>query len=1280
MLTSDPSAEVVDHPPPTAPAVDYPPTPSVQESPSQLSPCPPHIQWQMQMHTMYPHMLPQTVMSTAPSTLPPLTSESPPVTQPQSQQNEDPQYDSAQQLRGQQQQQQQALLQQHMQMQVQMRMMYPQMCPPMSMLMPVNMPAPVPSTPSATSASPAGSQPHSQLAQDGEAGSPQQQQRMAQQQMQMQMMYPYMYPPMMPMPMPSQPSTSLASPPDSRPHSQHNEHQEQDGTQVSPPQQPSETLPHPLPPPQVPVYAPWSTAQQQQQQMLSSAVLTSDALSPGAFLTPVSVMQPPPPPPTAMTAMGYAQGVPTINLGLQVGMASPQKILIYYVPLLFFLLASGLIGLGTLFTPISRDCIRFSRPAHDLVGIDVYTNRFHNHSGFPVSEYARYAPCTAFKRYGCDVLTNQTVSHWMSNVINGMQAPFPGLFALSNVSDAIITSCSRVSEGSDPVPPTPDEASHVLEHSPSSLSNIASRSQWFSIEADLGHQLEPPSDASRREPLANGLDSPYNGAPPRSVNSPATEELPLYLSGHPPDTHLHRTTDHEHVLPFTVGPHLSGHSHPFSTTGLRIDLKSSYPQGMRAAFFSTCTNDRTTINMLNLTAVYGVDLTSLIPANSTGDSSSLTADQLFAATPTFLKTYFFGTEYSTCDEMYLDCVNPLLYILLSPISEIRRCGGGPVTVPSDSSIDTDSVIVIVCDPVPRELDADPDKNGVLSIVAFGHFSINVSMYATSARSPPSPVPVSFGIDASTSLFIASEVFLLLAIILVVIAANLIPVQRFKLRQLRSALEVDASVAMEILYRAQGAFAGAPPTAMPPAPAAAATVTDDGATRQTSASPLYQPVVAMQPMPLGSSLMVVGLQPHTQPLVSPYSEGRYLPQPDSGAAAAGVEGEGGTEEGSVRTETSHSRSGSSNSGVSSYREGRASRSVSAQEEDTASVVAEAVVSPTEVELATVVPTPRAAGGGMEAVVMVASRVSHHSGDDAAAHASTYSAATPLPSVHAGIDEDGGETCVHHSAAPTSVVVPTTAATAATAVSSCSTTRLHASLLSTPPPPLLSAAIAATPSTASTTAAPPPAPPVAAHLAPQDVLPSTDLMLSQTRHVVSPDVLEGSTPSTPRSGPTRSLLQRLRDHILHCSNTFSASASARANLPHSDDVDDDDAAVADWHYVGPEDSPGERTIQLFVTRARNSYRCMRRKHVRVLRSLILYATITVVVALMLIMIWMWCQLSGAFMKYAEKLQLRQGDTLTTSRKVLRGYIAQLVLTLVAALVSLGLAIAIQRQRIW
>ena len=196
------------------------------------------------------------------------------------------------------------------------------------------------------------------------------------------------------------------------------------------------------------------------------------------------------------------------------------------------------------------------------------------------------------------------------------------------------------------------------------------------------------------------------------------------------------------------------------------------------------------------------------------------------------------------------------------------------------------------------------------------------------------------------------------------------------------------------------------------------------------------------------------------------------------------------------------------------------------------------------------------------------------------------------------------------------------------------------------------------------------------------PNTDWMFTQTRHLVSPDVLEESTPSSPRSQPVRSRLQRLRDRLLQRRSTFGASASIRANFPRSDtdDTDDDGDGAASRDYAEPEGSPGERTIQLFVARARNSYRRMRRKQTRLVQTLLFYVNLICCVVVVFTCVVMGFQLSGAFIDFEGKLQYRDGDTMTTSRSVIRGHIAQFVFALVCAIVATGLAIVVRKQRLW
>ncbi|KAL7701330.1 hypothetical protein NQL31_006300 [Lotmaria passim] len=1115
---------------------------------------------------------------------------------------------------------------------VPMQMMYPpmyaQMPPPG--YTPPPLAAPLDSQP--------GSQRNDQPPPDGTQRAQLQQMQM---QVQMQMMYPHMYPPMY--------VPGYSSPPGLQPHSQRTERPpQQDDTQSAALRQRQRSEEEPSAP-SLPMYAPWHAAPQQQL-LPPSAILTSDALTPGAFLTPASVM-----PAQPTTAMGYVPGIPSINLGLQVAMASPKKILIYYVLLFFFLLATGLITLGIFFTPVSSNSLLFTRPTSDIMEGDAYAAAIGGATGQLISNYARYAPCTVLKQYGCEVFKRPTVSYWLSNVTNGMREPFPALFALSNVSDAVITSCAPFS--------------YVVREKPSLQLRLLSPRRSFqntTEENQRGTARIVPGNAVESSSMASPVAYPYLGQP--TANSIHVEarypkaDTYVQLPGTSP-----RYATHEASLKlrtaFVIPERRSVDT--FAThgeipilinkTGLRVDLYSSHPNGMQATFFATCNSDQEINEMLKITAVQKADLAAVIPVGNTAFFVNVTPDRLLTASPNAITSHTFDPDYTTCAQLYVDCNLPSHYILFAATNQLRRCGGGPVTLDSSYSDSLDPVVYI-CSTAPREGGVDPNKNGDLFFIARGAFLMGLSLYATSVRFPNYEVAMSFGIEESATLFIVSEVLVILAIVLTIVAANLIPVQRFKLRQLRAALEVDASVAMEILYRAQGAFTtGAQPAALPSAPAgdAAATAASEGSTTPPHpsmyvASPFYRPVPGLDIMQLGGALMVVG--PQTQP--SPYGQGHYLPRAgsDDDASEDGAAVRAEREASAVPTQPLHVPREDAASHAQASRTASLSGSVKG-DDDTAFAVADGVVSPTEVALSPASPaSPAAAVAVAPHAVAAPRRHGHDDEDDAQELRSLHSAASAPPSEQAGRDEDGVARMLHSTARPH-------AAPATTPLEEPQRGRTNAALLS---------GDVAAGADGSHGAAPP----------------NTDWMFTQTRHLVSPDVLEESTLSSPRSQPVRSRLQRLRDRLLQRRSTFGASASIRANFPRSDtdDTDDDGDGAASRDYAEPEGSPGERTIQLFVARARNSYRRMRHRQIRTVSCLVLYVGIVNIISTVFIIVTMAFQFSGSFVDFEGKLQYRDGDSFQSSRTLQAGHIAQFALALATSIMTVVLAFAIGKQRIW
>ncbi|KPA78827.1 hypothetical protein ABB37_05914 [Leptomonas pyrrhocoris] len=1137
-------------------------------------------------------------------------------------------------------------------------MMYPYLYPPM----------PTPGYMPPSSAPAAGAQPPSQL-NTPPLLDPSLQQQQQQMLMQMRMMYPYLFQPMyMPgyaPPPATQPPSQLSAPPqqeDSSPqlwedHSQPPQEQQQQ---------------------QLPMYAPWSAAAPQHP---PSAILTSDLFAPGTFLSPASIM---PPPPT--TALGYAQGTPTVHLGLKVAVASTRKILTCYALLFLFLLATGLILLGAWCTPASRDHLFFTRPTPDVMESDTYARFFGGATGKMLSTYAHYAPCTVLKQHGCTVLTQRDILYWLANITNGMQDPFPDIFVYSNVSDGILSSCEYFSR---PALPTHLPANHV---------------NGSLVNRTVEKGLILPSGNVGVAPIL-GTDNRGNDA------FGSAEQLELSPEDVDPETPANRS-----LAPREIGlvlRHRFWHAPEVPTlpkimankTGIRMHLHSTFPEGVRARFLVTCNTDRETTDMLKLARVLRVNLTDIVPANHTGTAFPLSAYTLFTATPNSPISYTFNTSLPSCAHYYIYCEDPSVYVLLASANELRRCGGGSVV--ANATLPDALVTVVVCDVVPREIGVDPRKNGDLLFTARGVFSMHLTVGTRSVKFPDAYQSFDAGLSTSAVVFIIAHALVLVSMVLLATAACLIPVQRCKLHRLRAALEEDAAVAMAILYRAQGALTGPLPPVAASATAADSPVPHDDSNAGRSgseggriatasalapapdasmyvASPFYRPAAGTEVVRVGDALMVLAPHPHMQMQIhapqtsqSPYGEGHYLSQ-------SGEEAEAEEASALVRTvglrdapePDEHRRSSSSSSSISS-----GSEKGGEEEDDAAFMVPEGVVSPTEIVLP--ITTPARANPQQQ-----------EPGQDAHELESLPSTASPPPPSEQADSDEGGEARLLRSVA----VIDNTRGNNSHHRSSSSTgsapARLHASPLSPPPPeeqlqhyplpqtlPALRSA-GAVPEHGGVTPTMPPAqqhPPALQATA----LPNTDWMFTQTRHLVSPEALEESAPATPHSRPTRSRLQRLRDRVLHRRSASEDGASVRANFPGSSTDEEDresDDAAADRHYAAPESSPGERTIQLFVMRARNSYRRTRRAQVHVLRTVFLYMHVVAILDAVFIILVLGFQLSGVFVDFPGRLQLRYGDTLTMKRRVDSGHLAQLIISTVLSIAVVAVSLAIRWQRVW
>ncbi|KPI85738.1 hypothetical protein ABL78_5187 [Leptomonas seymouri] len=1086
-----------------------------------------------------------------------------------------------------------------------------------SMLTPENPQPPFPSLP--------GAQPSSELHEQPQEVDAQPQQ-LQQMQMHTQMVYPYMYPSVSPLGGSASPiSPSVGLQPD---------RQLVENAQDPLPQQLQQDSPHqqeqqPQPPHPVPMYAPWSAALQQNP---PPVMLANHPLAPAPGV---------PPPPT--TALGYAQGTPTLNLGLRARTAPPKRILTFYASLFMLLIATELLLVGAWLTPASHDQIFFTRPTTDVLEGDTYENVIGGALGLMISDYAHYAPCTALKRYGCEVLGWDFVSQWFQDVTAGMQKPFPELFDYSNLSRTTMRSCTYFVKASSPL-----HTSSTENHSSSDYDRL--------LQSEVLYQRTP-------DKLYNsvvGCSTPHSRcakpgvSPTHSVSDIPEGPEKLSEGSYSPMSAVPALPSCKacHTPPRTVAQKKAPLLKVRSATpeaGLWIGLHSTFPSEMLAAFSVTCNSDWSTEDMLNLTRVSYINITDFVPKDYAGVFYPLAANDFFAAATDSFIDYTFSDNFNNCAQYYLVCDAPYTYVLLVSRGELRRCGGGPVAV--DSDVAATPATVIVCSTVPREIDADPNKSGDLYFTARGAFAVRLTVRAQSVSLPSTHRSFETTLHTSTIIFFIAQALIPLNAALVLIAGLLIPLQRSKLRQLRAALEVDASVAMEILYRVQGALNTAPLTAPPPTESAVVQPQMPPSSMYV-APPFHQSAAGMAMMQAGGALMMVRPHLDTQPPLSPYGEGHYMAQPgeaeSSNTAVAEVS--------SVHTTAHHQTDAvakpqeaptASREDISSDEQ---RRSESAKEDNAVFEASDGLVSPAEIVLSTV------------------TLVKPQQGRDAQELGSLYSTASLPSSVRSGGSVGGG---------PASAV----AGAPMSSVEAGSATRPHASPPSPEeqqrgrisPTPLSGDAMVGAAGHGRMMMTPTVQPPPAL-LA--EAPPNSDWMFSQRRHLVSPTALEVRTPSA------KSCLQKLLDRILRHS-VHRRSAAVRANFPCSDtdgDDEDDAAAAADRNYAGPESSPGERTIQLFVSRARNSYRRVRRRQTKVISTIFLVVGIVLIMDTMLIAIAMGLQISGLFVDFSARLQQRAGDTLTMTRSVSGAQIGLFVLALVCSVLSIAFCTLIQSKSVW
>ncbi|KAG5495910.1 hypothetical protein JIQ42_02787 [Leishmania sp. Namibia] len=1038
-------------------------------------------------------------------------------------------------------------------------------------------------------------------------------------------------------------------------------------------------------------------------------------------------------PPRPTTAAGVAQGTPAISLGFQVPLSPTKQVLTCYTLLLLVLvMAIGLL-LISFFTPICTAHLNFTRSVTDIQDHSAYLH-IKGDFGKDISTYALFSPCTVFKQHACNIITAGQVSEWMQLVTNGMQAPYPDLLFDSGIDRARVSSCLYVHLPAAATRPAPQPRGIVA---PEVIG-------WRALRHGDGPAPPAPPLHKHRGPSSGG--SGLAGVPTSLPEEKSHASPPLRPPG--PDDDLGRN-DAPHVLP-AAGPLVGG-----NTNHVLIALNSSVPQSAEAAFTLTCDGDADTAPMLNLTAVYHVDVSAyLLNGDSANSSKVVSAVDLITTAEPHHVGRGYTPRMSTCAEYLVACrtAGDGYYVVVAPASPLYRCGKGSIgSTRGPSNISKTVAKVLVCDLTFYELRADTVT--ALRFTARAQVAMKMVLYTASARFPDSATAAPVSLTLSAILLVFADAFVLLALVLTAVTAVTVPVQRAKLRQLSAALEADASVAMGILYRAQGAVAVTmPPTAAPAAAAPAtfhgpnaevghpADTAADAFTVSSTSLPTLPPQPHMQTQqqspPAHTSLSALaaaaspmllvppyyesgGMVPpgmggsgtvHVPSMVvvppmmprmagnapSPYSEGYYL-QPEHGlsntaalqsSAADDVVAPAGTPHaplasaaappvtearhgGSCRTITTFGASGAASSGTSpSTQEESAVRSSSG--------VQEVSVPEDSSPLAGWHPQQHRGTDG------VAPSGNGTDSGNALELASLHDAGSSFfsPPSHGGSDTGTRERAIHEGADQRSASSPSGISDGADggvggAVAPVGVLAAPGASLASGHHPVLFAGNAH-----AAEVVPPPALMSMQHWQPP-MTPSTvtDWMLMSSRHVVSQDVLEESvasesTAEEPEEEDRWRLLRRLRDRVLRRRRASAAGAPAPSNWPDSDSDD----GMPGAGYLPVENSPGERTIQLFLLRARKSYTRLRRKQVATSATLLFYAKAAAIAALVFAIVATGLQLWNVAARNRERLQLRGGDTLTDDYVLDPSHLALMSLSLACLLVVVLLTFVVERKRVW
>ncbi|KAG5471400.1 hypothetical protein LSCM1_01484 [Leishmania martiniquensis] len=1060
---------------------------------------------------------------------------------------------------------------------------------------------------------------------------------------------------------------------------------------------------------QLPVtYAPWGMMPPPMPQTAGGTRVHQPYPTPGAL-------------PSITSAAGAAQGTPVISLGLQVPLSPAKRVLTLYAPLLLALtMAMGLLLLS-FFTPICTAHLNFTRGVTDIQGRAAYTECIQGSLGKHLSTYALFSPCTVFKQHACDIITDDQVSGWMQSVTNGMQAPLPDLLFHSGIDQAHVRSCSYIH--------LPTVTTRLAPQPRGVVAPRAIRRRALGDGDGLAQPAPPlyrrrgPSDVgSRLRDVTASLPTIHSRAPPALGVSGPSDGL-----GH---------NDPRHVFPAARAPPGSHASH------VRIVLNSSAPQCAEAVFTLRCDGDAHTAPMLNLTAIHNVDVSAyLLDVDRANTSKVMSAVDLITSANPKDVVHGYKPGMTTCAEYLEECRADKdgYYVVIAPASPLYSCGQGSIRPPGDGHWKGHPPAVagvVVCDLTFYELTAN--TTGALRFTARAQFVMNMVLYPAGARFTGSTTRVPVSLTLSSILLMFTNAFVLLATVLTAVALGMMPRQRAKLRQLSAALEADASLAMGILYRAQSAAAVAMPWTAAPTAAVLGTPGASGAgtghtadtadgtfvvssispptgppqphiqvPQQPSAvhtSPSARPAVAspmlLVPPYYESGAMVV---PPPMPSVvgsalSPYSEGYYL-QPELGpssaaapqnSAADGVATDVGTPNAGLSTaapppEMEAQHEGICRSTARGGASGTASSDTSplAQEESAASGSGGTQEAPASSNTTLLLDWHSRQRGGTEGVVH-----SDADGDSDSAQelASLHEAGSSLftrPSRGGGGEADNGERAMHEGIRQRSASSPP---------GSSGVGDLAVPML-VPGEPDASLTIGyhsvlLTGDGHAADAIPPPVLVLMQHWQPlTTVSAATDWMFMRSRHVVSQDMLEESVVSTSnaeeREAPSRWWrLRGLRDRVLRRSRASTAGASVPSNWPDSDSEDElsSDNGMPGVGYGPTESSPGARTIQLFLRRARKSYTRLRRQQVTASAALLFYAKAAVIAALLFGIVATGLQLWNVAARNRERLQLRGGDELTDDYVLDASHLALMSLSLAILLIAVLLTFSVERKRVW